>query len=139
MAAAPNSCDASLLSQTFAGNLIVCSKTFRDYETQSGQAQIQSVVDSATKYYGPDSSTARVADAAATIQEAQVPADVSSTNDAVAASTVGQVFTTCGNGDAGIAIPGVPCLPFKWLALGAAALVVLYFLAIISSLVPRPR
>jgi hypothetical protein len=123
----------------FAGNAIVCSKTFQDYETSSAEAQIQTVVDNANTNYGEGSATAQVAQTIATQQEAQSAADVAATTDAVASSTVGQIFTTCASGDSGLAIPGLPCISFKWIAIGIGGLVVLYFLALVSSFVPRPR
>lgn len=139
MATATNPCASSFLSQVFAGNAIVCSKTFQDYETDEAKSQIQSVVDNANTNYGEGSSTAQIAQAVATQQEAQSAADVAATTDAVASSTVGQIFTTCASGDSGLAIPGLPCISFKWIGIGLAALVALYFLALVSSFVPRPR
>ena len=147
MAAAYNPCDANYLSQFVSGNIIVCSTTFQDYETFTGQAEIDQVAVNAASQAiqaaqnGDFSklSTVNVAATAALQQEAHVPSDVANTTDAVASSTVGQIFTTCGNGDAGLAIPGLPCIAFKWLALGIGGLVVLCFLALVSSIVPRPR
>jgi hypothetical protein len=138
MAATPNDpCQASLFSQVFSGNAIVCSSTFKDYETKSAQDSIQSVADNAAKFY--DSTVADISQTAADQQEAQVPTDVQDTSESIANSTVGQVFTTCSNGDSGISVPGLPCIPWSYLAYGGIALIVLYFLAIISSFVPRPR
>lgn len=141
MAAAPvpNPCDASFVSQVFAGNAVVCSKTFQQYETKSAQAQIQSVVDNANTAYGEGSATAQVADTVATQQEAQSASDVAGVTQAVASSKVGQIFTTCDSGDSGLAIPGLPCVSFKWLGIGAGVLVALYVLAVVASFVPRPR
>jgi len=139
VATAPSPCSSSFLSQVFAGNAIVCSKTFQDYETDDANSQIQSVVDNANTNYGEGSATAQVAQTIATQQEAQTSADIASTTDAVASSAVGQIFTTCASGDSGLAIPGLPCISFKWIAIGIAGLVALYILALVSSIVPRPR
>lgn len=139
MATAPNPCDASFFAQVFAGNAVVCNKTFQNYETKSAQDSIQSVVDNANTNYGSGSAVANVAETTAAQQEAQVTADTANVIEAVANSKVGQIFTTCDSGDAGLAVPGLPCISWKYLLYGAAALVALYVLALISSLVPRPR
>lgn len=49
---------------------------WKQCQVAKGQAQIQHVADNAAYYYGPDSPTAQVAQAAADQQKAQVPADV---------------------------------------------------------------
>lgn len=139
MAATPSPCSRSYLSQLFSGNAIVCSTTFKNYLVSDEQASVQKVVDNAQTYYGTDSAAAQVAEATATQQEAQAPGDVTNTTDSVAASMAGQFFTTCNNGDSGIALPGLGCVSWKYLSYGAIALVVLYFLALVSSFVPRPR
>jgi len=135
----PSPCDAGFLSQLFAGNAITCSSTFQDYEQASETSQIQSVVDNANTYYGEGSPTAQIAASTAAQQEAQATADVSNVTNAVASSKIGQIFTTCDSGASGLAVPGLPCVSFKWLGLGLAALIGLYFLAVVSSFVPRPR
>jgi hypothetical protein len=139
MAVAPNPCADSFLSQVWSGNVIVCAKTFKDYETKSAQDQIQTVVNNANTYYGTGSSAAQVAEATATQQEAQSSADVTNVTDAVASSKVGQIFTTCGDGNSGLAIPGLPCIDFKYMLYFVVAMVLLYALALVSSIVPRPR
>lgn len=136
-ATANDPCQAGFVSQLFSGNAIVCSSTFKDYETKSAQESIQAVADNASTYY--DDRVAGVAQAAADVQESYVPTDVQDTSEYIASSNVGQVFTTCGNGSAGIAIPGLPCIPYSYLMYGAIALVVLYILALVSSFIPRPR
>src|SRR4029077_1287922 len=137
MATSP--CDASFLSQVFSGNAIVCSSTFQQMETTDATAQIQSVVDNADTYYGDSSPAAETAATAAAQQEAHISADISNVTESVSSSTVGQVFTTCPNGGSGIAIPGLPCINFSYILYGAIALFALYFLAVVSSFVPRPR
>lgn len=132
-------CDAGFLSQVFSGNAIVCSKTFQDYEASSEKSQIQSVADNAAEYYGDGSPTAQIAQATATQQIGEADMDVTNVTQAVSSSKVGQIFTTCDSGDSGLAVPGLPCISFKWLGVGVAALVALYFLAVVSSFVPRPR
>jgi ribulose 1,5-bisphosphate carboxylase large subunit-like protein len=139
VATATNPCNDSFLSQIWSGNAIVCSDTFKNYETKNANTQIQSVVDNAKTNYGEGSATAQIAESVATQQEAQTASDVENVNQAVAKSKVGQIFTTCDSGDSGLAIPGLPCISFKWIALGIGGLVVLYFLALVSSVIPRPR
>lgn len=138
MASAPSACSSSFLTNLFAGNAIVCSQTFQASEAASEQSDIQSVVDNAQAAYGADSTTADVAETAATQQEAQISSDVANVTNAVAASTAGQFFTTCPSGDSGLALGGLPCISFKWLGVGLVGLLLLYFLAIFSSVIPRP-
>jgi hypothetical protein len=137
--AASDPCSASFLSQVFSGNAVVCSSTFQQMETTDATAQIQSVVDNADTYYGEDSPAADTAATAAAQQEAHVSADISNITESISSSTVGQVFTTCDDGNSGLAIPGLPCIDWDYLLYGVIALIVLYFVAIISSFVPRPR
>jgi hypothetical protein len=132
-------CSDSLISQIFKGNAITCSDTFKDYLVGQEKDSIQSVVDNAATYYGEDSTTVHVAQTAASQQEAQAENDVKQITDDVAASNFGQIFTTCDDGNGGLAIPGLPCINYTYLLYGGIALVVLYFVAIIASFVPRPR
>lgn len=132
-------CSDSLISQIFKGNAITCSSTFQDYLVGQEKDSIQSVVDNAAEYYGPDSSTVQVATTAASQQEAQAVDDVKNVVDSVAASNYAQVFSTCDDGNGGLAIPGLPCIDYTYILYGVIALVVLYFVAVISSFVPRPR
>jgi len=139
MATAPSACSAGFLSQVFSGNAIVCNQTFQDILADDEVSQIQSVVDNAVQNYGADSSTVQVAQTAASQQEAQAASDVANVTDAISSSTVGQIFTTCSSGDSGLSIPGLPCISFFWIGIGLASLVALYILAIVSSVIPRPR
>jgi hypothetical protein len=140
MSTAPNpACNASVFSQLVSGNLIVCSSTFQSAQVESEQAQIQSVADNAAQNYGDDSVVANITQSAADQQEAQASSDVTAIDNAIAASNVDQFFTTCSDGNDGIAIPGLPCINYTYILYGLIALVVLYFLAVAQSFVPRPR
>ncbi len=140
--AAVNPCTDNFFSQVLKGNAIVCSTTFQDYETSSAQDSIQSVADNAQTQAdlgNLSQDAADVAQTAADQAEAQSPGDVANTTQAIATSTAGQIFTTCPNGGSGLAVPGLPCINFSYLAYGAIILIVLYVLALVSSFVPRPR
>lgn len=137
--AAVSPCTDNFFSQLVKGNALACSTTFQNYETSSAQDSIQSVADNAATYYGPDSTVSDVAATTAAQQEAQSPSDVANTTQAVASSTVGQIFTTCPDGGSGLAIPGLPCINFSYIAYGVLGLVALYVLALVASFVPRPR
>lgn len=132
-------CAASFFSQVFSGNAIVCNSTFQNSEISDATAQIQSVVDNADTFYGDDSPASATAATAAAQAESQVTSDVQNVTDSISSSTVDQVFTTCNDGSSGISVPGLPCIDWKYIAIGGVILVVLYFAAIISSFVPRPR
>jgi hypothetical protein len=136
---ATNPCATSFLSQVFSGNAVVCNQTFQDSETTDATAQIQSVVDNADTFYGEDSPAFATASTAASQQEAQVSADISNVTNSVASSNVGQIFTTCDDGNGGLAIPGLPCIDYNYLIYGVVGLIVLYILALVNSIVPRPR
>ena len=140
----PNPCDANIFSQLFSGNAIVCSTTFQNYETTSGEAQIQQVADNeqAQADVGQvPQANADIAQTAADQQEAQVSGDVQNVTQAIGNSTVDQFFTTCPSGSSGIAIPGtgLPCIPWKYLGIGVALLLVTYVVAVFSSVLPHPR
>jgi len=142
VATAPNPCNDSLFGRVLSGNAIVCSSTFKDYLTKSEQDAVQDVADRAQAQADAgyiSQHSADVAQTAADQQSEQADADTENVTDAIAKSKVGQIFTTCDNGDSGLAIPGLPCVSWKWIGIGAAALVVLYVLALVSSFVPRPR
>jgi hypothetical protein len=132
-------CSDSLLSQIFKGNAIACSQTFQDYEAGQEKDSIQSVVDNAQEYYGDNSDVVQVATTAAAQQEAQAVDDVTNVVDSVAASNYAQIFSTCDDGNGGLSIPGLPCIDYTYLLYGAIGLVVLYFVALFSSFIPRPR
>ena len=136
--AAPD-CSAGFFSQLFAGNAIVCNKTFQNYEVQSEKDAIQSVADNAAAAYGEGSSVAQIAQTTATQQEAQATDDVQNVTDTIAASTVDQLFTTCDDGNSGIAIPGLPCIDWTYLGIGIGVLILLYFVAVFSAFIPKPR
>lgn len=130
------------------GNAIVCSDTFQDSITKSGQAQIQTVADNADKYYGPDSATAQVAHQVAQSEEAQVPGDTTAIVEAVENSSLGSVFNAdCGSGPGvDLSFFGGPCITYtllKEIALGVgAALVIgalLYAFAVVSPFIPKGR
>jgi hypothetical protein len=148
MSTSPNPCDGSLLSRILAGNAVVCSDTFKQYETKSATGQIQSVADNAATNYGADSVTAQVAQQTATAQEAQVPLDTSNITQAVAASSAGKVFGADCNGEPGLdlSIVGGPCLTYTLLReiglgvlLAATAGMILYGVAIFGPLIPKGR
>lgn len=127
-------CAAGFFSKLFSGNTIVCSDTFKSYEISSGQAQIQSVVDNAPTDYA-----AEVGQQVADAQKQAFITDVNAINRDVANSDIG---TTCDDGSPGIdlTIIGLPCIKYSWLkwgAVGIAALLVLYVVALGNSLVPR--
>lgn len=132
-------CSDSLLSQIFKGNAITCSDTFKDYLAGSEVDSIQSVVDNAKEYYGDDSTVVSVAETAASQQEAQATSDIQSAVDTVTSSNYAQVFSTCDDGNGGLSIPGLPCIDYTYLLYGVIALVVLYFVAVFASFIPRPR
>jgi hypothetical protein len=137
VATAASPCSAGFGSQLLSGNLITCSSTFKDYLQSSETDQIQSVADNAAANY--DSDVANVAQTAADQAESQAQSDVDNVTNAVASSTYAQVFTTCDDGNAGLSLPGLPCIDWTYLGLGVAALVVLYFVAVFSSFIPRGR
>ena len=142
MAAAANPCNDSFLSQVFSGNAIVCSDTFKNYLTTSESDAVQKVADNAQAQADAgliSQESADVAQTSADQQEAQATDDTTNVTTAIANSKVGQIFTTCDNGDAGLAVPGLPCISWKWLGIGAVALIALYVAALVSSVVPRPR
>lgn len=128
-------CAAGFLSRVFSGNEIVCNSSFQNMETTNATSQIQSVVDNADTFY--DDTVSSVAQTAATQQEAQVSFDVANVTDAISSSTAGQFFSTCPDGNGGIAIPGGPCIDYEYLIFGVLALVALYFIAIFSSFIPK--
>lgn len=136
---ADDPCSAGFFSKLFSGNAIVCSETFQNYEKTQETAAIQSVADNASAAYGEGSAIAQLTQTTATQQEAQVTGDVADVTTAIADSTAGQLFTTCDNGDAGLALPGLPCVPWLYLGFGVGALVLLYVLALVSSVIPRSR
>lgn len=140
MASAPNAaCSASFLSQVVSGNVIVCNSAFQDFEESSATDQIQSVVDNAVSNYGENSAAAQTAQTFAEQQEAQISDDVQSVTESVASSNVDQIFTQCDDGNSGLAIPGLPCIDWTYIGIGIAALILLYIVALFSSIIPRGR
>ena len=136
MSSAP--CDAGFLSQVFSGNAIVCNSSFQQYETDSGVAQIQSVIDNADTFYSGTAADA-VANTVGSQQETQVSEDVANVTDSISNSSAGK---TCSDGSPGIDLTflGGPCIKFLWLEIGGGiiiALIILYFLAIFSSVIPK--
>jgi hypothetical protein len=137
VASASNPCTSSFITQLVSGNAIVCNFTFEASQAQDEVDQIQTVVDNAVSNYGSDSPTATAAETAALQQQAQASDDVTSIDTDIANSSVDQVFTTCDDGNAGLQIPGLPCIDWTYLLIGIGLLVVLYFAAVFSSLIPR--
>lgn len=69
-----SACNASAISQFFSGNYLLCKQ--QPQLIQQEQAEIQSVATNASTYYGADSTTAQVAQAAADSQSKYAVQDV---------------------------------------------------------------
>jgi hypothetical protein len=111
------------LDQLF-GNAIVCSETFKDYQTASGQAEIQSAADNTAKYYGSDSVSAQVAQASADAQKKAFTGDVNAIDLSIENSTFGKVFGADCDGNPGIDLSFVGAGCIKYSTLKIAGLVV---------------
>jgi hypothetical protein len=132
-------CSGGFLKNLWSGNAIVCSDTFQQSQVKSGQAQIQSVVDNAAEFYGPNSPAVIAGQASADQQKSSFVNDVLGIDADVINSDDGK---TCDDGAPGInlSILGLPCLKyswFKWGAVAVVALLVLYVVALGRSFLPR--
>lgn len=129
----------------FKGNGIICSDSFRQYESDQEQAGIMQVARNASDNYGADSITAQVAEQAAIAQSKAALTDISTINDELAQTSAGKIFGgACDDGPGlDLSIIGGPCLSYallKKVGIGFGILVavgmILYALGIVRSFIP---